>query len=181
MRKVFEWLKEEFLAMLPPTIFFFVALHIIALIRSLMIRAEGISPATTVSVAIAALILGKSVLIADMLPGINRFPGKPLAYNVLWKTVIYMVVAALIHYVENLIDFWRQAGSLVAGNEKLLKEIVWPHFLAVELVLLVMIFGYVTMRELIRVLGPANVKQIFFGPIPKTIEMKLPSLEAHSK
>ena len=70
------------------------------------------------SVAVAALILGKAVLIADLLPMINRFPNKPLIYNVGWKTLIYLLLATLIHYLERLVDFWRQAGGLVAGNEK---------------------------------------------------------------
>jgi len=38
-------------------------------------------------VAVAALILGKALLLADMLPVINRFPDKPLIYNVTWKTI----------------------------------------------------------------------------------------------
>jgi hypothetical protein len=70
-------IKEEFVAMLPPTIFFFVALHIVALIRVLMLKGTGVAPMTSVTVAVAALILGKAVLIADMLPFINRYPHKP--------------------------------------------------------------------------------------------------------
>ena len=76
--------------------------------------------------ALGALILGKAVLISDMLPIINRFPEKPLAYNVAWKTVIYFLVALVIHYLERLVDFWKEAGGFVAGNEKLLAEIVAP-------------------------------------------------------
>jgi len=87
MSKVFSKLKEEFLALLPPTIFFFVALHIVAFIRALMLKGTGISPLGSVSIAVAALILGKAVLLADMLPVINRFPDKPLIYNVTWKTI----------------------------------------------------------------------------------------------
>src|SRR5205085_3612475 len=86
-------LKEEFFKLLPPTIFFFVALHIVAFIRVLMLKGTGISPLSTISIAVAALILGKAVLIADMLPMINRFPNKPLIYNVAWKTLIYLVMA----------------------------------------------------------------------------------------
>jgi hypothetical protein len=159
-------LKEEFFALLPPTIFFFVALHIVAFVRVLMLKGTGISPLTSVSVAIAALILGKAVLLADMLPMINRFPDKPLIYNVAWKTWIYLLVATLIHYLERLVDFWRQAGGLVAGNEKLLAEIVWPHFWAIQIILLVLIVMYCTMHELVRVIGREKVLRIFFGPLP---------------
>ena len=159
-------IKEEFLAMLPPTIFFFIALHIIALVRALMTRGTGLPPMTTISIAVAALILGKAVLIADMLPLINRFPDKPLVYNVAWKTAVYLLMSALIHYLERLYDFWREAGGFVAGNEKLLAEIVWPHFWAVQIILFVLILMYCTTRELVRVVGKDKVRRIFFGPLP---------------
>jgi hypothetical protein len=166
MSKLSAKLKEEFFALLPPTIFFFVALHIVVFVRVLMLKETGISPQSSMSVALAALVLGKAVLIADMLPMINRFPNKPLIYNVAWKTMIYLLVAALIHYLERLVDFWRQAGGLVAGNEKLLAEIVWPHFWAIQIILFVLIVTYCTMHELVRVIGKEKVLRIFFGPMP---------------
>jgi len=161
-------LKEEFLALLPPTIFFFVALHVVMLIRILMLKGTGILPLASVSAAVAALILGKAVLVADMLPIINRFPDKPLIYNVAWKTLIYLHLASLIHYLEHLLEFSRKAGSLAAGNQKLLAEIVWPHFWAIQIVLLVLILTYCMMHELSRVIGREKVLQIFFGPMPNT-------------
>jgi len=159
-------LKEEFFKLLPPTIYFFVALHIVAFVRVLMLEKTGISPTSSISIAVAALILGKAVLIADMLPMINRFPHKPLIYNIAWKTVIYLLISAVIHYLERLVDFWRHAGSFVAGNEKLLAEIVWPHFWAIQIILFVLIVMYCMMHELVRVIGKEKVLRIFFGPMP---------------
>jgi hypothetical protein len=166
MTRLFTELKEEFFALLPPTIFFFVALHIVALVHSLMMRAEGISALSSVSIAIASLVMGKSVLLADLLPIINRFPDKPLIYNVTWKSSIYLLVSLLIHYLEHLIDFWRQTGGFVAGNEKLWAEIVWPHFWAIQIMLLALIVMYCTTHELVRVIGREKVLRIFFGPMP---------------
>jgi hypothetical protein len=166
MHKILEKLKEEFFAILPPTIFFFIALHIVAFVRVLMANGSHFVPLSTGSIAVAALILGKAVLIADMIPQVNRYPNKPLAYNIAWKTVIYMLMASVIHYLERLIDFSRQAGGLVAGNEKLLSEIVWPHFWAIQIILFVLIAMYCTMHELVRVIGREKVLRIFFGPMP---------------
>ena len=159
-------LKEEFFKLLPPTIFFFVALHIVAFVHVLMLKRTGISPSSSVSIAIAALLLGKAVLIADMLPIINRFPNKPLIYNVAWKTIVYWLISVAIHYMERLIEFWRQTGSFAAGNQKLFTEIIWPHFWAIQIILFVLIATYCTMHELVRVIGKEKVMRIFFGPMP---------------
>jgi hypothetical protein len=167
MSKVANKIKEEILEMVPPTLFFFIALHLVALVRSLMVKGTGLPIMSSLSVTIGALVLGKSVLIADMLPIINRFPEKPLAYNIIWKTTIYVLVAAVVHYLENLVDFWRETGSLVAGNKELLAKIIWPHFLAIQIFLTVIILMYVTMSELTRALGTDKVKKMFFGPMPK--------------
>ena|SRR5437868_8859818 len=166
MHKIFEKLKEEFFAILPPTIFFFVALHIVTFIRMLMTKGSHFEPLSTVSIAVASLILGKAVLIADLLPPINRYPDKPLAYNVAWKTTIYLVVAGVIHYLERLIDFSRQAGGIGPGNEKMLTDMVWPHFWAVQIILFVLILMYCTAHELVRVIGKEKMLRLFFGPAP---------------
>jgi hypothetical protein len=166
MTKVIEKVKEEFLKLLPPTIFFFVALHILAFIRVLMLKQTGLAPMTTASIAVAALVLGKAVLIADMLPAISRFPEKPLVYSIGWKTTIYLLVSFVIHYLERLVEFWRKTGGFVAGNERLLQEIIWPHFWALQIVLLLLILLYVTTTEMARVLGRERLLRIFFGPLP---------------
>lgn len=76
----------------------------------------------------------------------------------------------MIHYVEHLIDYWRETGSLVAGNEKLLAHIVWPHFWAVQILLCVLVVMYCTMHELTRIIGRKKVLQIFLGPMPQAQE-----------
>lgn len=166
MSKLATTLKKEFFELLPPTIYFFVALHIVAFVRVLMLKGTGLAPSSSISIAVAALILGKAVLIADMLPLINRFPHKPLIYNIAWKTVIYLLLSAVIHYLERLIDFWRETGGFVAGNQKLLSEIIWPHFWAIQIILFVLIAMYCMMHELVRVIGKEKALRIFFGPMP---------------
>jgi hypothetical protein len=166
MSKATEKIKEEFFALLPPTIFFFVALNIIALVRVLMLKGTGLPVSTPIQIAVSALVLGKAVLIADLLPFINRFPEKPLVWNVAWKTAIYLLVATVIHYLERLIDFWKEAGGFVAANEKLLAVMVWPHFWAIQILLLVLIFNYCVAHELARFIGTAKVHEMFFGAPP---------------
>lgn len=159
-------IKEEFKKVLPPTIFFFIILHIVALIRSLMLKETGVEATTTASVLISSLILGKSVLIADMLPFINRFPDKPLVWNVSWKTLMYAIVALVIHFFERLYDYWKETPSLAAANHELLTHISWPRFWAIQILLVTLIFNYCVIAELARALGKSRLKTMFFGPMP---------------
>ena len=163
MSKALEKIKEEFLALLPPTIFFFVALHIVALVRALMVKGTGLPVISSMQIAMGSLILGKAVLLADLLPAINRFPDKPLAYNVAWKTAIYFVIATFLHYLERLYDFWKEAGGFAAANEKLLATIVWPHFWGIQIILLVLILNFCVLREFGRVMGNDKLMAMFFG------------------
>jgi len=162
MKVAKEKFKEELLALIPPTLFFFVALHIIALVRKLMTEGTGLPVSSSAQITLAALIIGKAVVLADLWPPINRFPEKPLIYNIAWKTVIYFVIASGIHYLERLYDFARAAGGIAAGNARLLHEIVWPHFWAMQIVLLVIIFNYCVIREIARALGEEKVIRLFF-------------------
>jgi hypothetical protein len=162
MSKATEKIKEEILALLPPTLFFFVTLSLIAVLRDLMLEGTGIPISTALQVAIAALVMGKAVLLADLLPIVNRFPEKPLIYNVAWKSAIYFLVSLLLHYLERLVDYWKKAGSFIAGNEKLLAEIIWPHFVAIQILVAVLVVNYCILNELITRVGGANVRKMFF-------------------
>jgi len=156
-------IKDELVAVIPPTVFFFAAFQLIAFTRALMLREYGISVSAFVTASIAALVVAKVVLIVDLLPFVNRFPDKPLIYNVVWKTLIYLVAALLVRYVEHLIPFVREHGDLVVANRRLLDEVVWPHFWAVQIWLVVLFFVYCALRELVRVLGRDRVLNMFFG------------------
>jgi hypothetical protein len=166
MNKFATTVKKEFLELIPPTVYFFVVLHIVAFIRTLMLKGTGIPAGTSIQIFVAALILGKAVLLADLLPFINRFPQRPLIWNVCWKTAIYLLIASLIHYLEHLYDYWKEAPGFVDANQKLLSEIVWAHFWAIQILLLVLIFMYCVAGELVRVIGRDKIKALFFGPVP---------------
>ena len=163
MSKVWAKVKHEIHEVIPPTIFFFISFHIVVLDRALMAKEYGLQPVSMLAATIAALLVAKVVLIADMLPAINRFPEKPLIYNVLWKTAIYVAASLFVHYLEHLVPAWWRLGSFSAANERMRSEIVWPHFWAIQLWLVVLIFVYCTGRELIRVIGRERALQIFFG------------------
>ena len=162
MSGILKRLKHEFYEVLPPTIFFFVAFQLIAFTRALMLQRYGIEVSTFGAATLGALVVGKVVLISDKLPFMNRFPGKALIYNVVWKTAVYIVAALIVRYAEHILPFFIEHGSISVANQHLLNETVWPHFWAIQTWLLVLFFIYSALRELVRVLGADHVVDLFF-------------------
>ena len=129
MPSIAEKLKHELRQLIPVVLFFFIAFQLLALTEAVMLEQYGIRVSAFLTATFAALVVAKVVLIADHLPLINRFPEKPLIYNVIWKTSIYFLASVAIRYVERLIDSWRHAASFAEANQRLFDEVVWPHFL----------------------------------------------------
>src|SRR6185295_8450478 len=110
MRRLFQRMKQEFLNVLPPTIFFLFAFNIIAITTLLMLKERGLEFPPVVVATLLALVVGKVILVADHLPFINRFPDKPLVYNILWKTFIYWAVVFVVRYVEHFVPYLKTYG-----------------------------------------------------------------------
>jgi hypothetical protein len=158
-----ERIKHEVGELLPPTIFFLVTFHILVLSRALMLRQYGVEISAIAGATLGALLVAKVVLLADMWPGVNRFPEKPLIYNVLWKTGIYVLGALVVHVLEHLVPMWWREGHLFVAWRRLIGEVVWPHFWAIQLWLVVLLFVYCAFREFVRAVGRQTVVRMFLG------------------
>lgn len=156
-------LKHEIIEAVPPAIFFFIAFQVIAFTHALTQGEVGVALATFVKATIAALVVAKVVLIVDLLPIINRYPDKPLIYNVVWKTFIYVSAALLVRLLEELIPVIGTAGGVAAAFERLLDEVVWHHFWAVQIWLITLFAFYCALREIGRIIGRTEILRMFFG------------------
>jgi hypothetical protein len=163
MKKALIFLKNEFLEMLPPTIFFFVVFHIIVFVRALMSEQYGITITSSASATIGALIVGKSILIANALPLFNWFRQKRLIYNVVWKIFLYIIIIFLFKFLEELIPLISKYGSISTASEHLIEEIRWPRFWATNIILIVFLVIYSLATEVISVMGRKELIEIFLG------------------
>ncbi|PZN71849.1 MAG: hypothetical protein DM484_25465, partial [Candidatus Methylumidiphilus alinenensis] len=125
---VLNKLKHEFLSLLPPTIFFFITFSLMVVSKQLILKEYNVPFSGWANALIGALIVGKVVLLTDMLRFVNRFPDKPLMYNVAWKTSIYFIATMLFRYVEHIAPLLMKSESLAQAHSHLMEEIVWPHF-----------------------------------------------------
>ncbi len=167
MAERFAKLKEEFFKLLPPTIYFFVTLHIIAIIRVLMVKGTGLPASSTMSIAVASLILGKSVLLADMLPAINLYPREAadlqhcLEVDDLSADVRpHPLPGAALRFLEA--GGWdrRRQREAARGN-------CVAAFLGHPDPAVCVDRGVFHDHELVRYIGRDRAKQIFFGPLPR--------------
>ena len=163
MGKVASVVARELREILPAMICFLITSHLVLSFASLMLAHYHIDAGSALGATIAALIVAKAIMVAEVLPFIDHFRTRPLAWGVAWKTLIYSVITFVFRYLEELIPLIGDAGSVAAANEKLLEEIVWPHFSAIQILLLATILAWVTAVELGRVLGPGRLSELYFG------------------
>ncbi len=163
MKKFLKTIQHEFLDVLVPTIFFFVAFNVIVITKALMLEEYGIRFSGFMAATLGALVVAKVVLLADNIPFINKYPHKPLIYNVVWKTCIYVLVATVVRYLEYFLPLAWKYRSLELGAQHLWDAIVWPQFWAIHIWLVFLFFIYVSFRELARTLGEEKFIQIYLG------------------
>jgi hypothetical protein len=157
-----EKLKHEFHELVPVTLFFFASFQVLALTESMMLKQYGISVSVFFGATLTALVISKVVVLTDHFKLVNRFPDKPLIYNVVWKTVTYIAAWLGIRYAEHLVHFWRDTGSFAEANHRLINEIVWPHFWCLQMWMLILLLVFCAFRELVRALGRDRILHMFF-------------------
>lgn len=166
-------LAREFRKMIPPTLFFFVGFNLILFTKRLwladyLIQFSGFFLATA-----AALVVGKTVLIADTMPFLRRFDQGPLAQPILFKTVVYSLLVFVVRLLEAFIHYLIQGGAVGGGGflDELLGSFRWDHFIATQMWIFVLFLVYVTASEINGLVGEGELFKILFTR--RSSELKL--------
>lgn len=163
MKKIVAFIGHEIHEALPAFIFFFLTFQLGRITRALVLEEVHVTVATTAAAAVGALIVAKAVLVADALPFTNIFSRRPLVYSIVWKALIYGLITFAFRYLEELIPLARKYGGVVSGHERLLEEVSWPHFWAVQIWVAFALLLYCTSAELVRLLGKERFRAMMFG------------------
>jgi hypothetical protein len=149
---------------IPPTVFFFVGFNLILLTKRLMLAEYLIAYAGFLVATTSALIVGKVVLIADKMPILRRFDYAPLAYPILFKTLVYTALVAVARLLEALIHYLIRGGTLGKGGfaDEVLGNFSWDRFIAVQLWIAVLFLIYVSAHELNELFGDGELFRILF-------------------
>jgi hypothetical protein len=150
---------------LPPMVFFLVSFNLLVLTVALIARGESGDLPSYAAATVAALVCGKAVLIADKLPFFNRFPDRPLIWNVIWKALLYVAITVLFRLIETMIHGWLYDRHVGAGVEHALAGFAWPRFLIIQLWLAALFLVYTLFSELVLTFGRERMMRLFFGPV----------------
>ena len=161
-RRAGAWYVAQMKHILPPTIFFFTGFNLILWTKRMILQEQGIEFSGFLVATMAALVVGKAVLVTDHMPFMRRFDGAPLLQPILFKASIYWVCVFLVRLGEGLLHFLREGGTLVAFPQHLIDQFSWPRFLTIQVWLMVLFLVYVTIHELNQLFGDGELYRLFF-------------------
>jgi hypothetical protein len=161
-RRAFDWWLEQVKHVLPPTIFFFVGFNLILWTKRQILEEQGIEFSGFLTATLAALLVGKAVLVTDNLPFMRRFDGSPLIQPILFKSAVYWFCVLIIRLAEGLIHFLMAGGAIANFPVHLVQHFSWAHFLLIQVWLMVLFLIYVTTHELNMLIGDGELYRLFF-------------------
>ena len=122
---------------------------------------HGIPFTNFFAATLAALLVGKAVLVVDNLRFMRRFDGAPLIQPIVFKSTIYWLCVFVFRLAEGLFKFLRDGGALGDFPSFLVAQFSWPRFLAIQIWLMVLFLVYVTARELNTLFGDGELPRLF--------------------
>lgn len=171
-RRIGERLLHEALQAVPPTVFFFVGFNLIVLTTNLLVAQYLVAVSNFMLATVAALVVGKAVLVANNLPVIRYYDRAPLIQPILFKTAIYWIIVFVARLLERFVHF-----SIIERNSPLdfgaylLLTFSWSRFIAISLWILVLFLIYLTAMEFSQLFGPGEIMRLMFTRRPSDLQL----------
>jgi hypothetical protein len=131
-RRAFDWWLAQVKHLLPPTIFFFVGFNLVLGTKRLILAEHGVEFRGLFTATLAALLVGKAVLVTDKLPFMRRFDGAPMIQPILFKSVIYWLCVLMVRLAEVLVSFLAAGGAIADFPTYLVEHFSWPRLLSIQ-------------------------------------------------
>lgn len=163
MNKILQSIRTETRRALPAILYFFIAFNLFRITFGIMFANVGMKPATFLSTVIGAIVIGKIMIISNYLPFFNIFANRPLIYNTIWRTSIYLIFSFVLRLIDHLIPFVVKYKDIGLAWQDLLGHIWWARFWTIQVWYLILLLLFVATQELVKAIGAGRLRQIFFG------------------
>jgi hypothetical protein len=164
--RLIAFLGKELKELVPPTVFFAVGFNLILLTTQLILADYFVHFLSFLVATTTALVVGKSVLLADALPFFRRFDTGPMIRSVLFKTIVYWAVVFLVRFLEKLVEYWFGGGTLSGVSEYVANHFTWHRFAAIQIWIFVLFLIYTSVADLNTRLGKGQLVKMFFSRPP---------------
>jgi hypothetical protein len=162
LRRAVIWWLAQVKHALPPTIFFFIGFNLILWTKRLILQEHGVEFSGFFTAIVAALLVGKAVLVTDNLPFMRRFDGAPMIQPILFKSTIYWVCVLIVRLAEEVVHFVAAGGAIAAFGDHFVNHFSLPRFFSIQIWLMVLFLAYVTIHELNQFFGDGELYRLFF-------------------
>lgn len=162
LRRAVAWWLTQVKHALPPTIFFFVGFNLILWTKRLILQEHGIEFSGFFTALVAALLVGKAVLVTDNLPFMRRFDGAPMIQPILFKSAIYWLCVLIVRLAEEFVHFLASGGAIADFGDHFTGQFPLARFLSIQIWLMVLFLVYVTIHELNELFGDGELYRLFF-------------------
>ncbi len=158
-------LAEELTALLALTLYLYICLGALLLLKTSILREAGISYAAWGAAAIKAVVLAKFMMVGRALHVGHRYMHKPLIWPTLHKALLFLLLLLILTAIEEIVVGLIHARPL----DESLRHIVGPIFfqgLAVCLVMFLILLPYCAFTSLATVMGEDKLVRLFFAERP---------------
>jgi hypothetical protein len=163
---------REFREMLPPTIFFFVGFNLIVLTTNLILADYSVAFASFMLATAGALVVGKSVLVANAMAVLRHYDRGPLIEPILFKTVFYWAIVFVARLLEHFIRFWLiEHNPMSEFLPHMAATFSWHRFAAIQIWILVLFLIYVTASEFNHLFGDGELGRVLFTHRPSELQL----------
>jgi hypothetical protein len=113
--------------------------------------------------AVKALILAKFILMGHWFHLGEGRRNRLLIYSILYQLLAIWLLLIVLSLLEQFVEGAWHGHSFAAGLAEV-QSSSFSRILAQTLILFLVLFPYIAIRQLSRVLGPGRLKRIFFSP-----------------
>ena len=148
---------------------FLSAFNFVVFTTNLLLADYAIAMSSFMLATVAALVVGKAVLVANAMPLLRRYDRAPLLRPILFKTAFYWVVV-FPRLFEQFVEFVREGGA-PDFILHLQTTFSWHRFFAISVWVFVLFLIYVTASEFSHLFGSGELRRLFFTSRPSDLQL----------
>ncbi len=148
--------------MAPPVLFFFTAFLLIGVIFKLLVTQYSIQFTAFTKAAVAALIIGKVILLIDWAESGRDFGSHRRIVVIACQTLVYALAVSTLGIGERILEAAHKAHSLSEGFDMVLANAHFDRFIGLVILISTVVFVYLVLQEIERAMGPGALYRLLF-------------------